>query len=157
MLQIFPLYNAQYQTPPAVYIDMVACCHVYACAVLTPDCMRRLQRTRLHGNPWLLSRHALLLASTASIMPPACDQTRCLMLLSQTVASTMQRLARSSTIGEYSRSLSDVSKWSRSVSSIDEAQLDMMRKHMNGQPSKVHSNRTTATKDRASHESRHEM
>lgn len=44
----------------------------------------------------------------------------------------LQRLARSSTFGEYSSILSDVSKWSRSVSSIDEAQLEAMRRQNGG-------------------------
>ena len=66
----------------------------------------------------------------------------------------MQRLARSSTFGEYSRSLSDVSKWSKSVSSIDEAQLEAMRKRSSGQSSKTHSSRANG---KAVHESRHEM
>jgi len=70
------------------------------------------------------------------------------------VTCVMQRLARSSTIGEYSRSLSDVSKWSKSVSSIDEAQLEAMRKHSSGQSSKTHSSRANG---KAANESRHEM
>lgn len=70
----------------------------------------------------------------------------------------LQRLARSSTIGEYSRSLSDVSKWSRSVSSIDEAQLDVMRKHLrNGQSGKSPGNHTQAVKGSAANESRSDM
>ena len=51
-------------------------------------------------------------------------QSRC-----STQLAVLQRLARSSTIGEYSHLLSDVSKWSRSVSSMDEAQLEQMRAH----------------------------
>lgn len=70
----------------------------------------------------------------------------------------LRRLARSSTIGEYSRSLSDVSKWSRSVSSIDEAQLDVMRKHLrNGQSGKSPGNHTQAVKGSAANESRSDM
>ena len=65
----------------------------------------------------------------------------------------MQRLARSSTIGEYSRSLSDVSKWSKSVSSIDEAQLEAMRKNSSGHSSRTHSR----ANGKAASESRHEM
>ncbi|KAA6415233.1 MAG: hypothetical protein FRX49_13671 [Trebouxia sp. A1-2] len=66
----------------------------------------------------------------------------------------LRRLARSTTIGEYSRSLNDVSKWSKSVSSIDEAQLEAMRKHLGGQSTKTHSSRANG---KAVHESRHEM
>ncbi|DBA74793.1 hypothetical protein WJX79_006711 [Trebouxia sp. C0005] len=66
----------------------------------------------------------------------------------------LRRLARSTTIGEYSRSLNDVSKWSKSVSSIDEAQLEAMRKHLGGQSTRTHSSRANG---KAVHESRHEM
>lgn len=69
----------------------------------------------------------------------------------------MQRLAKANTVGEYSRTLSDVSKWSKSVSSIDEAQLDAMRKHNNKQPSRTHSSSMTGTTGRPAHDSRHEM
>lgn len=43
----------------------------------------------------------------------------------------VQRLARSTNVHDYSKSLSDMSRWSRSVGSIDEAQIEQMRKVRN--------------------------
>ncbi|KAL3135418.1 hypothetical protein ABBQ32_007600 [Trebouxia sp. C0010 RCD-2024] len=68
----------------------------------------------------------------------------------------LRRLARSSTFGEYSSILSDVSKWSRSVSSIDEAQLEAMRRQNNGRSgtSKGNGARRDASHSKAALESR---
>ena len=56
----------------------------------------------------------------------------------------LQRLARSSNFGEYSKSLSDMSRWSRSIGSMDEAQIEQMqRKPADGQ-SEQHGPRTSS-------------
>ena len=73
-----------------------------------------------------------------------------------TCCDCLQRLARSSTFGEYSHILSDVSKWSRSVSSLDEAQLDAMRKS-NGRSGKASQPRRDANNNRATFGSRSDM
>ena len=70
----------------------------------------------------------------------------------------LQRLARSSTFGEYSSILSDVSKWSRSVSSIDEAQLDAMRRQNGaGRSGKASGPRKDASHRPATLESRRDI
>ena len=81
---------------------------------------------------------------------------RCL-IIEAGVLFALQRLARSSTFGEYSHILSDVSKWSRSVSSIDEAQLDAMRKQNSGRSSKASKPHKDASQNKAAFESRRDI
>lgn len=81
------------------------------------------------------------------VITPSLDEVFGVQFRSNSCGGFLQRLARSSTFGEYSHILSDVSKWSRSVSSIDEAQLDAMRKQNSGR----HNNKATKPHKEASH------